>query len=425
MSRTQDDHDWKAIRGWKRQLSHLLGTKGRVTARARDGLPKPVSNATMEKRAKRMFGALNELQAMGFKFKSLESLSPRHIHALGKAWVEAGHSPSTIQNDLSMLRMLGEWIGKPGLVGRSEDYVPDKQFVTRTTNAQYDHSWTAAGVDAERLIGLVSSYDTHVGMQLRLCHAFYLRRQEAVMFKPHLADRGTHIIVRDGTKGGRERSVDIETDYQRKVLDEAKAMVRGKTGHVGRPEHTLKQALDRFSNVCRRFGISKSALGVTAHGLRHQGLNDLFESVAGVPSPIRSEGDMRAAIDAVGREQIDLARARVSQAAGHARLSISGSYIGGLLGRKTELSPAQEKRMKDWMRFMQLQGLTVLTAGEQIELDLLRKRLMTVLSDGPATSNVEMGDGDCAIHAPESEPVQDDGCANDEPLSDSELDAQH
>lgn len=398
MSRTQDDQDWKAIRGWKRQLSHLLGTKGRVTARARDGLPKPVSNATMEKRAKRMFGALNDLQAMGFKFKSLESLSQRHIHALGKVWVEAGHSPSTIQNDLSMLRMLGEWIGKPGLVGRSEDYVPDRQFVTRSTNAQYDHSWTAAGVDVERLIGLVSSYDAHVGMQLRLCHAFYLRRQEAVMFKPHLADRGTHLIVRDGTKGGRERSVDIQTDYQRKVLDEAKAMVRGKTGHVGRPEHTLKQALDRFSNVCRRFGISKSALGVTAHGLRHQGLNDLFESVAGVPSPIRSEGDMRAAIDAVGREQIDLARARVSQAAGHARLSISGSYIGGLLGRKTELSPAQQKRMKDWMRFMQLQGLAVLTAGEQIELDLLRKRLMTVLmNDGPATSAAESGVVDCAI----------------------------
>lgn len=397
MSRTQDDQDWKAIRGWKRQLAHLLGTKGRMTARARDGLPKPVSNATREKRSKRMFGALNELHAMGFKFKSLESLSPRHIHALGKAWVEAGHSPSTIQNDLSMLRMLGEWIDKPGLVGRSEDYVPDKQFVTRTTNAQYDHSWTSAGVDVERLIGLVSSYDAHVGMQLRLCHAFYLRRQEAVMFKPHLADRGTHIIVRDGTKGGRERSVDVETDYQRKVLDEAKAMVRGKTGHVGRPEHTLKQALDRFSNVCRRFGISKSALGVTAHGLRHQGLNDLFESVAGVPSPIRSEGDMRAAIDAVGREQIDLARARVSQAAGHARLCISGSYIGGLLGRKTELSPSQQKRTEEWMRFMQLQGLTVLTAGEQIELDLLRKRLMTVLSDGPATSDVESGVVDCAI----------------------------
>lgn len=397
MSRTQDDKDWKAIRGWKRQLSHLLGTKGRVTARARDGLPKPVSNATMEKRAKRMFGALNELQVMGFKFKSLESLSPRHIHALGKVWVEAGHSPSTIQNDLSMLRMLGEWIGKPGLVGRSEDYVPDRQFVTRSTNAQYDHSWTAAGVDVERLIGLVSSYDAHVGMQLRLCHAFYLRRQEAVMFKPHLADRGTHIIVRDGTKGGRERSVDIETDYQRKVLAEAKAMVRGKTGHVGRPEHTLKQALDRFSNVCRRFGISKSALGVTAHGLRHQGLNDLFESVAGVPSPIRSEGDMRVAIEAVGREQIDLARARVSQAAGHARLSISGSYIGGLLGRKTELSPAQQKRMKDWMRFMQLQGVTVLTAGEQIEMELLRKRLMTVLNDGPAASDAESGGVDCAI----------------------------
>lgn len=176
--------DWKEIRGWKNQLVHLLGTRGRVTARSRDGMPKPVSNATMEKREKRLFAALNELQRMGYKFKSLDSLQRRHIQALGMKWAKDGHAPSTIQNDLSMLRLLFQWIDKPEIMGESAEFVPSKQFVTRTTNAQYDHSWTAAGVDADRLIGLVSQYDRHVGIQLRLCHAFYLRRQEAVMFKP-------------------------------------------------------------------------------------------------------------------------------------------------------------------------------------------------------------------------------------------------
>lgn len=168
---------------------HLLGTRGRVTARSRDGMPKPVSNATLEKREKRLFAALNELQRMGYKFTSLDSLQRRHIKALGTKWAKDGYSPSTIQNDLSMLRLLFQWIDKPEIMGESAEFVPSKKFVTRTTHAQYDHSWTAAGVAADRLIGLVSQYDRHVGIQLRLCHAFYLRRQEAVMFKTHQLDR--------------------------------------------------------------------------------------------------------------------------------------------------------------------------------------------------------------------------------------------
>ena len=196
--------DWKEIRGWKNQLVHLLGTRGRVTARSRDGMPKPVSNATMEKREKRLFAALNELQRMGYKFKSLDSLQRRHIQALGMKWAKDGHAPSTIQNDLSMLRLLFQWIDKPEIMGESAEFVPSKQFVKRTTNAQYDHSWTAAGVDADRLIGLVSQYDRHVGIQLRLCHAFYLRRQEAVMFKPldRRASTVQCLAQRDGSLEG-------------------------------------------------------------------------------------------------------------------------------------------------------------------------------------------------------------------------------
>ena len=224
--------DWKEIRGWRNQLVHLLGTRGRVTASSRDGMPKPVSNATMEKREKRLFAALNELQRMGCKFKSLDSLQRRHIKALGTKWAKDGHSPSTIQNDLSMLRLLFQWIDKPEIMGESAEFVPSKQFVTRTTHAQYDHSWTAAGVAADRLIGLVSQYDRHVGIQLRLCHAFYLRRQEAVMFKTHQLDRTASTVQclaqRDGSlegPAGKERLDPTQTGHP--DFPEAAAEARG------------------------------------------------------------------------------------------------------------------------------------------------------------------------------------------------------
>jgi len=230
--------DWKKIRGWRKQLVHLLGTKGRVTARSRDGMPKPVSNATMEKREKRLFAALNELRRMGYKFKSLDSLQRRHIKALGTKWAKDGHSPSTIQNDLSMLRLLFQWIDKPEVMGESAEFVPSKQFVTRTTNAQYDHSWTAAGVDADRLIGLVSQYDRHVGIQLRLCHAFYLRRQEAVMFKTHQLDRTASTVqclARCGRRPRRSRRAGTAgSDPQKSYgADETGRSAKGTNGRAG------------------------------------------------------------------------------------------------------------------------------------------------------------------------------------------------
>ncbi|MEL1798181.1 hypothetical protein V2W46_19645, partial [Acinetobacter baumannii] len=87
----------------------------------------------------------------------------------------------------------------------------------------------------------------------------------------------------------------------------------------GHPDHDLKQALRRFTYVLERFGITKNGLGVTPHGLRHQHLNDLYERIAGAPSPVRS-GSLTADIDQLTH---DIARARVSQEAGHARLAIS------------------------------------------------------------------------------------------------------
>lgn len=143
------------------------------------------------------------------------------------------------------------------------------------------------------------------------------------MFKPRRADKGSYIDVEDGTKGGRHRVVQIRTEYQRRVLDEAKAFVKGVNGHVGDPDRDLKSALRRFSYVMSKCGATKSGLGVTAHGLRHQGLNDLFEEIAGVPSPIRTSNPKEVLAQA-DPEKVEYARAVVSETAGHSRLSITG-----------------------------------------------------------------------------------------------------
>ena len=62
-------------------------------------------------------------------------------------------------------------------------------------------------------------------MQLELQRAFGLRMKEAALLKPHVADKENYLAVNWGTKGGRDRVVPIQNDYQRDVLARAKAML--------------------------------------------------------------------------------------------------------------------------------------------------------------------------------------------------------
>ena len=340
--------------GWKDGLIYLLETKGRATS-PRKGRHKPVSMKTIEKREIELFAAFGQLAQMGFHLRTLDNFKKKHVEALSRKWEADGLSASTIQNRISVLRTLAEWLGKSGMIGRSTDFVADPKSVTRTAAATYDHSWSAAGVDVE-----------------------------AVMFKPHRADKGIYIEVVDGTKGGRPRVVMIRTEAQRRVLEEAKAFVKGVNGHVGSPSRDLKSAIRRFGYVLGKCGVTKAGLGITAHGLRHETLCNLFEDLAGVPAPIRV-ANPREVLAQADPDKVELARAAVAEMAGHARISISSSYLGGMLGRDREPSPAEKRHMAKWTRFIELHRRTLLTESEKLEKARLVRllRLEDVKGDEP------------------------------------------
>lgn len=87
---------------------------------------------------------------------------------------------------------------------------------------------------------------------------------------------------------------------------------------------TLKRALRRFHYVLGRVGVTREALGVTGHGLRHEELNAVYEDMSGMPSPVR--GGSRPAPE-VERE----ARRAVAELAGHSRQAAAGAYLGAIL----------------------------------------------------------------------------------------------
>lgn len=136
--------------------------------------------------------------------------------------------------------------------------------------------------------------------------------------------------MRYGTKGGRPRDIPVKTPEQQELIERALQSVA--PGHyVGAPGRTAVQNANRFYNVLRRFEITKAALGVTAHGLRHQHANDRYEELAGEPSPVRGGAG---AGDADGA-----ARMAVSSELGHGRVAITDAYLGKSLAQPRAKSP--------------------------------------------------------------------------------------
>jgi hypothetical protein len=332
------------FRDWKGQLADILERHNEMHAFRN----KPISHSTREARRHALFRMFGLLRQLGFMVAP-DHIADRHVQVLVRYWCglpvagrparEHPCSAAYIQQQLSILRVFAGWIGKAGLVREAEAYVDEPALVSRHYPAQRDCSWTANGVDAQALVVKVTAIDRYVGIQLRLMLAFGMRRKEAVMFAPHVAEVPYYALPKDhpaatrfvsflrikhGTKGGHLRYTAVRSDEQREALEEARRVARTKGGHVGCPGLTLKQSLDRFSNVVRTVGITRKGLGVTAHGLRHQFANDLYFEIAKVRSPVRG-GDP--ALDPAVRRD---AYRQVAEQLGHHRPQISTAYLGSL-----------------------------------------------------------------------------------------------
>ena len=105
---------------------------------------------------------------------------------------------------------------------------------------------------------------------------------------------------------------------------------------MGDPAHSLQQALRRFNYVLEKFGITRNQLGVTAHGLRHEVLINMFAALTGKPAPVRGGEKLPPAI-------ADPARQEAAELAGHARKRASDAYCGKPAPRCKEIDAALRK----------------------------------------------------------------------------------
>jgi integrase len=298
---------------------------------------KNVSRKTMLDRSTFLLAFFRTLRhETEFKDADPRELGGRHIEAMVRRWVSQDRSTATIHNYLSFLRTFAAWIGKPGMVLSPQHYVGEASpHAHRHQVAMKDKSWTAADVDIHDVIKRIGEFDMWVGLQLELCAKLGLRPKEARHFRPHgsiipreqamkrdsqaFPDAQWFIHVEHGTKGGRPRDVPLVSPAQRELIERLQALVHSGM-FVGRPEFSAKQSQRRFYYVLQLFGVTKADLGVVAHGLRHQHVNDMYEALAGGPSPVRG-GQLQPEHDIE-------ARSAAAKVLGHNRPRVTGCYLG-------------------------------------------------------------------------------------------------
>jgi integrase len=280
-----------------------------------------LSIKTQEYRAAKLCKAFKELREGGFALQTPWSLREKHVKFLVGAWIAAGQSGGTIENKLTYLRALAQWMGKTNLIGSLDDYADREEHgLKRSYVATEDKSWQAHGVDAVAKIEEIAQTCPHTAVQLKLQAAFGLRIEESFMLRPAEAVRSSKLLaVTRGTKGGRPREVPIETKIG--ILEEAAMLSNGLTGSTVPADRTLSQWRDWYYYVLEKHGVTKAGLGITSHGLRHAYLQALYERTAGAPAPIKRANERP---DPLAHQE---AMRRVVAAAGHSRVTKANAYL--------------------------------------------------------------------------------------------------
>ena len=286
-----------------RRLNYQLK---QLCKRNRDG-----SYGTQVQRERVLTLIANQLYELGFRQMHAKSLKPKHVEALVKHWLKSEITIGTIKNRMAALRWWAAKVGKQNVVARSNAHygLPCRRYANGTNRAK--------ALEEEKLARVT---DPHLRMSLELQREFGLRREEAIKIRPHLADKGDTLWLKDSwTKGGREREIPILKESQRAVLDRARALA-GKGSLI--PAHKdYAGQLDRYEGQCIRAGLCKM------HGLRHAYAQRRFAEIARFKAPLAG-GPSRSAFSDDQRALDKKARAVISRELGHCREAITVVYLG-------------------------------------------------------------------------------------------------
>lgn len=243
---------------------------------------------------------------------SSRKLKDKHVRSLVQHWVAKDLSPGTINNRLALLRRVCDWTGRRGVMSKRNADYHDGRRVRHATVSK------AVYVKPDVLSRVQNRY---ARASLRLQVVFGLRRKEALMIQPELADRGNRLVLQGTwTKGKRRREIPLTTQAQREALDHARK-VAGK-GSLIPPSLSYKAYRDGlWQAACKSIGLTGT------HGFRHAYAQARYAAMAGFACPVEG-GPKRDEMTAEQLQADDWARSQVAAELGHGRQRVADWYLG-------------------------------------------------------------------------------------------------
>lgn len=325
------------------------------TIRAGTGRARPISERTRTHYGDELMRMLDELREIHAGVKDIGEIGKSHATKLIKHWGTSGRAASTIQNKISILRRFLTFIGKDSAIPKGQDLKTwlNQQGVTAPVTRQNipteSKAWDENLVDLHKVLAELRKESAITAIQLEVQAAFGLRMKESIQLNPQASDCGTFLRVLHGTKGGLPRDVDFEDDpamrkWQRDVLERAKLYAQqNRKGTLSIQGKRLDQSKAHFYYQCRKVGITRDQLGVTAHGLRHQYAARRYARLAGMGAPVTRNAPLHVTDEV---RSADLAaREQVSRELGHFRPDITQAYTGSL----PMMEKGRKQRIRDWV----------------------------------------------------------------------------
>lgn len=267
--------------------------------------------ATRHDRERLLTLIADQLHEMGYRRMAARSLKPKHVEALVTRWQAEALSAGTIKNRMAVVRWWAEKIGRRSVVARRNGHYGIERRV-------YAGAADKAVRPAEEALERIA--DPHVRMSVQLQRAFGLRREEAIKFRPSLADHGEYLRLQASwTKGGKARDIPVRTAAQRALLVRARGLAG--RGSLIPGQRSYIQQRKKYDRETAKAGLRK------LHGLRHAYAQDRYRSLTGWKAPIAG-GPAVSSLSVAQRALDERARATVSRELGHERSGITTVYLG-------------------------------------------------------------------------------------------------
>ncbi len=268
------------------------------------------SYATQHDRKNILFKFAEDLVSLGYALRDIKGLKEKHITAVVKFWQNKGLSNATIKNRTACLRYLCMRINKVNIIPSNNKLCISKRTYVPIINRALHHP------DFSKVT------NQYIRISLELQRVFGLRREEALKIKPWQADKGDHLSLQDSwCKGGRGRTIPIQTDEQRHWLIQAKNLVQGKDLSLIPPKKSYIQQRYIYDKQTIRAGLKN------LHGLRHAYAQQRYKQLTGWEAPIN--GGLKASALTPEQKQTDYqARMTLTEELGHSREQITVNYCG-------------------------------------------------------------------------------------------------